>query len=94
MKKTKITPPNAGGVKLKPPPPSKPFRLEYEEAKQEIFSAVIRSAKTHNIPYFLLDGIITEILYQVKDGARDEKLTAEHIYRTQLDEYEKSKQEE
>lgn len=74
--------------------PSRPFRLEYEDAKREIFSAVSTAAERHNIPYFLLDGIITEVLYQIKDGARDEKTNAEIIYQKQLSEYEKSKKKE
>lgn len=74
--------------KTKPIPPARPFRLEYEDAKQEIFLAVSTAAKKHNIPHFLLDGIITEVLYQVKDGARDEKTNAEIVYRRQLAEYE------
>lgn len=74
----------------KPIPPARPFALEYEDAKKEIFLAVSTAAKKHNIPYFLLDGIITEVLYQVKDGARDEQTNAEISYRRQLTEYEKS----
>lgn len=80
--------------KSKATPPARPFRLEYEDAKREIFSAVSTAAERHNIPYFLLDGIITEVLYQVKDGARDEKTNAEIIYQKQLSEYEKSKKKE
>lgn len=75
-------------------PPTRPFRLEFEDAKREIFSAVSTAAERHNIPYFLLDGIITEVLYQIKDGARDEKTNAEMIYQRQLSEYEKSKKKE
>lgn len=73
--------------KTKHIPPARPFRLEYEDAKEEIFLAVSTAAKKHNIPYFLLDGIITEVLYQVKDGARDEKTNAEIVYHRQLTEY-------
>ncbi len=74
-------------------PPARPFRLEYEDAKTEIFSAISGAAKRHNIPYFLLDGIITEVLYQVKDGARDEAHDAEFIYQRQLEQYNKEKEE-
>lgn len=74
-------------------PPARPFRLEYEDAKTEIFSAITDAAKKHNIPYFILDGIITEVLYQVKDGARDEARDAQFIYQKQLEQYYKEKEE-
>lgn len=74
-------------------PPERPFRLEFEDAKSEIFTSISEIAKRHNIPYFLLDGIITEVLYQVKDGAREESRTAEFIYQKQLEQYREENQE-
>ena len=78
----------------KPIPPARPFALEYEDAKKEIFSAVNVASKRHNVPYFLLEGIIAEVLYQVKDVAREEARNAELLSAKQLGDVEKMNKKE
>lgn len=67
--------------------PQKLLCLELEEARQEIFTAVSDIANTHNIPFFLLEGVIFEILTQVKEGKRKEVDAAQQLYQKQLNEY-------
>lgn len=67
--------------------PERLLCLELESAKQEIFRAISVSASEHNIPNFLLEGILLEALSQVREGKRTEIETAEKIYQRQLDEY-------
>ena len=66
--------------------PKKPFCLEYDEAEGEIFSAVDEAAK--KIPFYLIEGILTNILHQVRANAKAEKVSAAKSYEKQIKEYE------
>ena len=67
---------------------NKPFCLEYDEAENKIFSAVDESAKVNKIPFYLLEGILTNILHQVRENAKAEKANAARSYEKQMKEYE------
>ena len=66
--------------------PKKPFCLEYDEAEGEIFSAVSESAK--KVPFYLIEGILTNLLHQVRENAKAEKVNAARAYEQQMKEYE------
>ena len=68
--------------------PNKPFCLEYDEAENKIFSAVDESAKVNKIPFYLLEGILTNLLHQVRENAKAEKANAARSYEKQMKEYE------
>lgn len=66
--------------------PQKPFCLEYDEAENKIFSAVSESAK--KVPFYLIEGILTNLLHQVRENAKAEKANAALLYEKQIKEYE------
>lgn len=69
-------------------PPRKPSVLLHEEAENEIFRAVSESAKI--IPYYQLEGILTNLLHQVREKANVERDNALRLYEKQLAEYHES----
>ena len=71
--------------------PKKPLPLLYEEAGNRIFEAVNEAAK--DVPFFLLEGILCNLLHQVREKADLEKVNAEMTYKKQIEEYEKEKKE-
>ena len=74
--------------------PSVPFALLHEDAENKIFDAVNESAKVNKIPFFLLEGILTNILHQVREQAQAERENAAKLYEKQLAEYEESEKED
>ena len=67
--------------------PEKPFCLEYEEARIEIFNAISQISKAHNVPFYLLENILTSVLVQVRDGKRAEIEAAQRAYEEQMKQY-------
>lgn len=70
--------------------PIKPFCIDYEEARVEIFNAVSEASKVHNIPFYLLENIIESLLVQVREGKRNELEVSRRTYEQQLKEYKDS----
>lgn len=73
--------------------PKKPFVLQYEEAEKDIFNAVSKSAKVNGVPFYLLEGILTNLLHQVREQAKIERDNAERLYEKELEEYESAEKE-
>ncbi len=73
-------------------PPQKPLALLHEEAENIIFNAVSMAAKL--IPFYLLEGIMTNLLHQVREKAREEREGAARLYEKQLAEYEEAEKED
>ena len=69
--------------------PTKPFCLDYEEATAEIVNAISQSSQEHNIPFYLLENIILNILTQIREGKRNELEMARQSYEQQLQAYTK-----
>lgn len=69
--------------------PSIPFVLRYDSAEEKIFSAINESAKVEKIPFYLLEGILTNILHQVREQATAERENAARLYEQQMEEYNK-----
>lgn len=67
--------------------PIKPFCIEYEEARTEIFNAISEVSKAHNVPFYLLEGIVESVLVQVREAKRSEMEMAQRTYEQQLKEY-------
>lgn len=70
-------------------PPKRPFCVDYNNAKNEIFKAINNAIEIHKIPLFLLEGVLKEALHQVKEGASAEVESAIKSYERQLAEYER-----
>lgn len=64
--------------------PIRPLCLEFEDAKNEAFTAINNIIQKHRLPLSFMESILTEALYQVKDGARTELAAAERMYQQQL----------
>lgn len=58
----------------------KPFCLDYEEARIEIFNAISQSSQAHNVPFYLLENILESALVQVREGKRNEIESAKRAY--------------
>ena len=72
--------------------PKKPFCLTYDDAENRIFNAVSESAK--EIPFFMLEGILTNILHQVREKAKEERDNARMLYEKQIAEYNEKEEKE
>lgn len=70
--------------------PIRPFCLEYADAKAEVFAAVNGAMQKHNVPLFLMENILSEALYQVREGAKAEIQNATDSYQKQMDEFNKT----
>lgn len=70
--------------------PKRPFCMEYELAKSDIFKAINKAIEERSIPMFLVEGIVSEALHQVKEGARIEVGNAKKDYERQCAEYERT----
>lgn len=73
--------------------PPIPSALLYEDAEDKIFGAVNSAAKQNGIPFYLLEGILTNILHQVRAQAEAERENARQTYKKQMEEYEKAMEE-
>ena len=60
--------------------PARPFCLEYEDARNEVFAAINTAIQNHSVPMFLMEGILREALHQVKSGAQAERAQALQEY--------------
>lgn len=74
--------------------PTRPLCLEFEDAKNEAFTAVNNIIKKHNLPMNLMEAILDDALRQVRDGVRKELAEAERFYQQQLEEAKKENETE
>ena len=70
--------------------PTLPFILQYEEAERNITDAVNRAVKINGVPFYLVDGILTNILHQVRLNAEKERTEAMQAYKKQTEAKEES----
>lgn len=71
--------------------PEKPFSLKYDEAENGIFCAVTEAAR--QIPFYLIEGMLTNILHQVREKARIERDTEKALFEKQLKEFNETEEE-
>lgn len=50
----------------------RPLILEVDEAKKEIVQAINSAVQTHNVPFYVLDMILSDVCRQVGDAAKAE----------------------
>ena len=50
----------------------KPLILEMDEAKSEIIQAINNVIETHNLPFYFLNMILSEVVTQIQEGAKNE----------------------
>ena len=74
-----------------PSEPPLPLSLAYENAQNEMFSALNHIAQTYRIPPFLMKTILATVLYQVEKGADLEVRNARISYTKQLEEHKQKK---
>lgn len=70
---------------------TKPFSLDYAEAKRKVVNAVNEATQVHGVPFYLLEDVLENILCQVKQCAENERRNAQVSYEKQIAE---SKKEE
>lgn len=75
-------------------PPNQPFSVLYDEAEARITKAISDAAHVNGVPFFLIEGILTKLLYQTKEAARIERADFMKIYRQQMKEYEEAQKGE
>lgn len=68
----------------------KPFILEMEEAKLEIVQAINNAIQEHKMPCYIIDIMLSEVVAQIKEGAKNELAMA----RQQVEEQQSSNEEE
>lgn len=74
--------------------PVRPLSLRIRDAKIEICASITRSAQKHNISYSVLELILSDVLHQVQDGARNEVEQAQLTYNQQIAELQKIQNKE
>lgn len=72
--------------------PVRPFCLEYQDAKNEVFTSVNNAVRKHNVPFYLMENILSEALHQVREGAKAEIQQATDSYKKQIDELDKTEE--
>ena len=50
----------------------KPLIIRLNEVKAELFSAINKAIQQDDLPCYLLEPIVSEMLAQIRDGARNE----------------------
>lgn len=71
--------------------PILPLCMRLDEAEVKIFNAINESAKI--IPFYQIEGILTNLLHQVREQADAERDRAASIYEKQLQEYNNAERE-
>ena len=71
--------------------PKIPAALLYDKAENTIFGAVNLAAQ--EIPFYMIEGMLVNILHQVREQARAEKANAARLYEKELAEYEAAEKE-
>ena len=71
----------------------RPFILELNDGKREIFEAISEISQRHNIPFYILEYILSEAMQQVKAGADKEVLQAKITYDRYLSDNSEKKEE-
>lgn len=65
---------------------TKPLALEIDEAARELNAAVNQISQNHNLPCYLLEMIVAEVLSKLQNGKRIEVENARITYEMQLKE--------
>ena len=74
--------------------PVRPLCLRIKDAKTEICASITQVAQRHNISYSILDLIVSDALYQIQSGAKNEIEQANKIYNQQIAELQKIQNKE
>ena len=69
--------------------PTKHLCLKMDEAAKELNSAIEQIAAKHDLPCYLLEPIVSDILTRLQNGKRVELENARKTYEAQLAEWEK-----
>ncbi len=69
----------------------RPFCLELDDAKREIYDSITEISRKRKIPYYMLEFILNEALVQVNIGANREREMSKINYERQLSEISKEK---
>lgn len=69
----------------------RPFCLELDDAKREIYDSITEISRKRKIPYYMLEFILNEALVQINIGANREREMAKINYERQLSEVSEEK---
>lgn len=74
--------------------PVRPLCLRIKDAKNEICASITQSAQKHNLSYSILELIVSDALYQIQLGAKEEIEQANSVYNQQLAVLQKNSKQE
>ena len=74
--------------------PVRPLCLSIKDAKNEICASITQSAQKHNLSYSILELIVSDALYQIQLGAKEEIEQANSVYNQQLAVLQKNSKQE
>ena len=66
----------------------KPLIIEMNEAKMEIASAVNNALQGHKLPCYLIEPMLSELLAQIREGAKNELKMAEEQMKSSVEDKE------
>ena len=81
-------------MKIQDTQPVRPLCLRIKDARAEICASITQSAQKHNISYSILDLIVSDALYQIQSGAKNEVEQANKNYNQQIAELQKIQNKE
>ena len=81
-------------MKIQDTQPVRPLCLRIKDARAEIYASITQSAQKHNISYSILDLIVSDALYQIQSGAKNEVEQANRNYNQQIAELQKIQNKE
>ena len=61
-----------------------PMQLAFEDAKVAMFNATQEIVNNYQIPFFMMDIILTEVLTQIRDASAKEREMLKQQYNNQL----------
>lgn len=79
---------------MKPKKPSKPISGIYADAKQTMTQAIRNVNRAYRLPFFMVTGILTEILMEYKTEAMNEQSAEMEQYLEELENFHEAEKEE
>ena len=70
--------------------PTRPLGLELDDAMKELNSAVEQISVRHELPCYLLELLVSDVLSRLQNGKRTELENARKSYEQKLAEYERA----
>lgn len=69
--------------------PTRPLALEINDATNELVESVEKIAAKYGLPCYIMEPLVSIILYRLQNGKITELNNAEKLYKAKMEEYER-----